>query len=361
MIKAENLHKNYKELKVLQGIDLTIAQGECVALIGGSGAGKSVLLRCLAMLEVPDKGKIWIGNEEITRPGCNLNKMRERMGMVYQGFHLFSHLNVLENIALAPQKILGLSPDKAEERARELLDMIGLAGKAKAMPQELSGGQSQRIAIARCLAMDPKIILFDEPTSALDPRMAGEVLAIIRKLLGRGITMLLVTHEMNFAQEAASRVLFLDEGTIYEEGTPKDIFEHPKLPRTQSFVNRLRHFHYEISGGDFDLIALAASVDQFCQKYGLSKNYSFTSQLLLEELLTVLAEKFYPADMPAVDISMEYSETVGKLKLSLSYLGEKFDIINHGLDEIQYKLVVGKTQSREYAFADGVNHLQIFI
>ncbi len=361
MIKVENLHKNYGELRVLNGIDADIDEGECIAIIGGSGAGKSVFLRSMAMLEIPDQGTIWIEGENITTPGFNLNKMHEKMGMVYQGFHLFSHLNVLDNITLAPRKILGMSQPKAQQKAMELLEMVGLTAKAKAMPQQLSGGQCQRIAIARCLAMNPKIILFDEPTSALDPTMVGEVLAIIRKLLGRGITMLIVTHEMGFAQDVASRIFYMDEGIIYEQGSPERIFNSPQLPKTKNFIQKLKLFSYEIVSKDFDLIAMVASIDQFCQKYGLTKEHIFTAQLLLEEIVTSLLRKCYTDRQPDIQFTIEYAEFTKKLKLFIVYRGESINIIEEGMDEIQRMILTGKSESYTHSYDSGANQLKMII
>jgi polar amino acid transport system ATP-binding protein len=361
MIKIENLHKSFGDLKVLKGISIEIEQGECVSIIGGSGSGKSVFLRTMAMLEIPEEGKIWIENKDITSPGCNLNKMREKMGMVYQGFHLFSHLNVIDNITLAPRKILGLSKEEAERKGMELLEMVGLASKAKAMPRHLSGGQSQRIAIARCLAMDPKIILFDEPTSALDPSMVGEVQAIIRSLLGIGITMLIVTHEMNFAQDIASRIFYMDEGIIYEEGTPEEIFQNPKKNKTINFIRKLKLFEYEINSKDFDLIAMVSQVDRFCSKYGFSKGYIFTTQLLLEEIITVLLDKYYSEINPSIKFTIEYSEADNKLKLYIFYQGENINIAEECMDEIQKMILIGKTQTLEHFYAEGVNEIRLTI
>ena len=218
MIKVSGLTKKFGDLIVFQNINTHINRGECIAIIGPSGMGKSVFLRTITMLEKPDNGSIFINGVDITQKGVDLNRIREKMGMVYQGFHLFSHLNVLENITLAPRLVRKLDFGMAEKRAMELLNMVGLEDKAQSYPHELSGGQQQRIAIARSLAMDPEIILFDEPTSALDPTMTCEVLSIIRKLTKMGLTMLIVTHEMNFAKEVADRIFYMDEGGIYEEG-----------------------------------------------------------------------------------------------------------------------------------------------
>ncbi len=214
MINIHGLSKRYGELEVLKNIDFRVAEGECVAIIGPYGTGKSVFLRTIALLEVPESGNIFIRGTDITQKSVDINKIREKMGMVYQGFHLFSHLNVLDNITLAPRKVRKQPRKEAELKARELLALVGLSEKAESYPHHISGGQQQRIAIARCLAMEPEIMLFDEPTSALDPTMTREVLAIMRKLTKMGLTMIIVTHEMSFAREVADRVIYMDEGGI---------------------------------------------------------------------------------------------------------------------------------------------------
>ena len=246
MIEVTGLRKQFGDLVVLRSIDVHVRTGECVAIIGPSGSGKSVFLRSLAMLETPDGGAIRINGTDITQKETNLNRIREKMGMVYQGFHLFSHLNVLDNVTLAPRWVKKLDEKAAEKKAMDLLSMVGLVDKAQSYPHQLSGGQQQRVAIARCLAMEPEIMLFDEPTSALDPAMTSEVLAIMRKLTGMGLTMLIVTHEMGFARDLADRVLYLDEGRVYEEGTPKEIFDNPQKEKTRAFISRLKTFIYEI-------------------------------------------------------------------------------------------------------------------
>ena len=220
MIEVKNLHKHFGKLEVLNGINEHISPGEKVVVIGPSGSGKSTFLRCLNLLEVPTEGEIYIDGECITKKGTDVNKMREKMGMVFQQFNLFPHLTILDNITLAPIKVKKMAKQDAEKLAMELLDRVGLVDKAGAYPAQLSGGQQQRIAIARALAMNPEIMLFDEPTSALDPEMVGEVLSVMKDLADAGMTMVVVTHEMGFAREVASRVLFMDQGIIMEQGTP---------------------------------------------------------------------------------------------------------------------------------------------
>ncbi|MEW8979746.1 MAG: amino acid ABC transporter ATP-binding protein [Symbiobacterium sp.] len=236
MIRVRNLQKSFGKLEVLRGIDLDVGRGEVVALIGPSGSGKSTLLRCLNLLETPTGGTIEVDGEEITAPGFDVNRLRQRVGMVFQHFNLFPHMTVLKNVSLAPVLTRRLTPEAAEAKALELLERVGLKDKAHAYPDSLSGGQKQRVAIARALAMNPEVMLFDEPTSALDPEMVKEVLEVMKALALAGMTMVVVTHEMGFAREVCDRVLFMDEGLIVEQGEPQQIFTQPAHPRTVAFL-----------------------------------------------------------------------------------------------------------------------------
>lgn len=238
-IVVKGLRKCYGELEVLKKIDIEVAEGEVLCLIGPSGSGKSTLLRCLNRLEKSTGGEIWINDQNLESKDLNINKLRESIGMVFQHFNLFSNLNILDNITLAPVELKKMSKQQAEEKAYQLLDRVGLKDKAKVFPSQLSGGQKQRCAIARALEMNPDIMLFDEPTSALDPEMVGEVLEVMKQLAEDGMTMVIVTHEMGFAREVADRVIFMDDGYIVEEGTPKEIFKHPKEKRTIDFLNKV--------------------------------------------------------------------------------------------------------------------------
>ena len=239
MIKVKNLHKKFDELEVLKGIDEHIRPGEVVVVIGPSDSGKSTFLRCLNQLETATEGEIYVDDELITDPKCDVNKVRQKMGMVFQQFNLFPHLTILENITLAPVMLKKMTKDQAKEKAMELLKRVGLEEKAEAYPVQLSGGQKQRVAIARALAMNPEIMLFDEPTSALDPEMVGEVLDVMKDLAESGMTMVIVTHEMGFAREVASRVIFMDQGIIMENGTPEEVFTNPKNERTKLFLSKV--------------------------------------------------------------------------------------------------------------------------
>ncbi|RCX23584.1 polar amino acid transport system ATP-binding protein [Fontibacillus phaseoli] len=239
MITVKNLHKKFGQLHILKGIDLEIAKGEVVVVIGPSGSGKSTFLRCLNLLEEPSEGGITFEGESITEKRHNINKTREKMGMVFQQFNLFPHKSVIDNITMAPIRVKKIDKGKAEILAMDLLRTVGLEDKRDAYPSQLSGGQKQRIAIARALAMEPHVMLFDEPTSALDPEMVGEVLDVMKNLADKGMTMVIVTHEMGFAREVGDRILFMDQGVIMEQGTPQEVFGSPKHQRTQDFLSKV--------------------------------------------------------------------------------------------------------------------------
>ncbi|MHC5293651.1 amino acid ABC transporter ATP-binding protein [Listeria welshimeri] len=239
MINIKNLHKNFGKLEVLKGIDLEIATGEVVVVIGPSGSGKSTFLRCLNLLEQPTTGTILFENKDLMAKQTNVNELRQKMGMVFQNFNLFPHKNVLENLMLAPMKVKNEDNTIAKKHALSLLEKVGLADKATSYPSQLSGGQQQRVAIARALAMNPDVMLFDEPTSALDPEMVGEVLSVMKSLAKEGMTMVVVTHEMGFAREVSDRVVFMDAGVIQEQGTPEEVFGNPQNDRTKDFLGKV--------------------------------------------------------------------------------------------------------------------------
>ena len=243
MITVKNLQKTFYnmsgEVQVLKGIDQKIEKGEKVVIVGPSGSGKSTFLRCLNLLEQPTQGEIWFEKQLITDPKCNINRLRQKMGMVFQHFNLFPHLTILQNITLAPTTLKLKTQAQANDTAMKLLERVGLADKAQAYPAQLSGGQKQRIAIVRALAMEPDVMLFDEPTSALDPEMVGEVLQVMKQLAQEGMTMIVVTHEMGFAREVATRILFMDDGKVLEEAPPQEFFNHPKNPRLKDFLSKV--------------------------------------------------------------------------------------------------------------------------
>lgn len=313
MIQVSHLKKTYSNgLQVLRDVNATIGRGEVISIIGPSGTGKSTFLRCLNLLESPSGGSIIVDGQDLLSKKTDVAKMRQKMGMVFQSFNLFNHLSIMDNLCIGPVKLLGKSRKEAEERAMELLSMVGLAEKANAMPSQLSGGQKQRIAIARCLSMNPEIILFDEPTSALDPTMVSEVLGVIRTLAKQGMTMVIVTHEMRFARDVSTRIFYMDQGVVYEEGTPEQIFEHPREERTRVFINRIRDYHYIIRSPRYDLYELQAGMMQFCAKYFLSQLVQFNVQLLTEEVLQII-----PLDKGEIDLALKYSEKTGGVSLEL--------------------------------------------
>ena len=290
MIEVKHLSKTYTNygapLTVLRDVNCKIEKGEVISIIGPSGTGKSTFLRCLNCLERPTSGEIIIDGENILDKNANLPRIRRKMGMVFQNFNLFNHLSILDNVTVGPMKLLGMSRGEAEKQAIELLKTVGLASKVHAMPSELSGGQKQRVAIARCLSMKPEIILFDEPTSALDPTMVGEVLSVIRQLAQQGMTMAIVTHEMQFARDVSSRIFFMNEGVIYEDNTPDVIFTRPEKPATTAFINKIRGINMHIDGLDFDFLEMAAEVDRFCMKYAVSKEVAGKVKCVIREAVT---------------------------------------------------------------------------
>jgi len=290
IIAVSHLTKRFGDLVVLRDISFDVHQGEVISLIGPSGTGKSTLLRALNMLEPPTSGEIRVNGEIITTKGYPLHKMRQKIGMVFQSFNLFDHMTVLENITDAPMQLLQIPEAQAKEEAMALLKKVGLAQKADVYPSSLSGGQKQRVAIARALAMHPEVILFDEPTSALDPTMVGEVLSVIRQLAKSGLTMLIVTHEMRFARDVSTRIFFMNEGIIYEDGTPEQIFEHPVHSATKAFVQRIQRLVFEIESDDFDYLQIHTGINRFCLKYNLTQGeyaYALIKEVLFTHMRTI--------------------------------------------------------------------------
>lgn len=318
MIRIEHLSKQFGNLVVLKDITTEIRKGEVISVIGPSGTGKSTFLRCLNLLDQPSGGRIFIDGQDILAPDADVPALRQRMGMVFQSFNLFNHLTVLENLTIGPVRLLGARESDAADAGMELLGMVGLAEKADSFPHELSGGQKQRVAIARCLSMKPEIILFDEPTSALDPTMVSEVLAVIRRLAREGMTMAIVTHEMDFARDVSSRVFYMDEGLIYEEGPPEQIFGAPLKPRTREFIHKVRSLSCQVQSAAFDLYALFGQIENFCEKHALPKQATQTLNLLTEELLTLLVPPAGPVD---INLGIAYAEKSGTLEMSVDCAG----------------------------------------
>lgn len=321
MVHIEDLTKAFGDNVILEHIDLDIEKGECVSIIGPSGCGKSTLLRCMNLLEIPTAGRIFINGREITGKGAPLDDIRRHMGMVYQSFNLFSHKTVLENVMMAPIALGGLSKQEAMSLAMDCLDQVGMGERADFMPGALSGGQKQRAAIARCIAMKPELILFDEPTSALDPTMVDEVLAVIRRLVNQGMTCVIVTHEMNFARNISSRVVYLDEKGIYEMGPPSQIFDAPLREKTRAFVERIRTLRWSICSREFDIYELNRAAALFCRKQLLDERQIYRVQLALEELLCNLLLPNLPEKEVQVELALSYRGKDGDLVLRVDYSG----------------------------------------
>lgn len=357
MIRVEHLSKHFGDLVVLKDINCEIKKGEIITVIGPSGTGKSTFLRCLNLLETPTGGNIFIDEIPLLDKRTNVPKLRQRMGMVFQSFNLYAHLSVLENLTIGPIKLLKKRKEEADKKALELLKLVGLAEKAHAFPDELSGGQKQRVAIARCMAMEPEILLFDEPTSALDPTMVSEVLAVIRRLAREGMTMVIVTHEMEFAKTISNRVFYMDEGLIYEEGPPKQIFESPLREKTKTFIHRIRSFGYHISSKDYDLYALQAEMEAFCVKHGLSKKITGFALHIAEEVLGLMT------DFSNINLSLSFSEKDGSLQMICECAGAPFNPLEEGAleDDLGLILIRGRCSSVDYAYENGKNVMRMVV
>ena len=347
MIELRNLKKTYENAEPLKDVSVTIHDGDVIAVIGPSGTGKSTLIRCINLLEKPTAGQVFLNGEEITAKGYDVRKARRRMGMVFQSFNLFGHLTVIENLMVPPMDLLGKSREAAYDTAMELLRRVGLADKALNYPDELSGGQQQRVAIARTLAMDPEIILLDEPTSALDPTMVSEVQAVIRDLSRSGKTMMIVTHEMNFARAISNRVFYMDEGGIYEEGTPEEVFDHPQKELTRRFIKRLRVLEFTIDTGDFDFIGAGAEIDRYCQQNDVSPKAKYRIRLAIEELVQQILLPRLPRG--PIHVLVEHAEREGRTAVTVSYAGERFDPKDTD-NELSYAVLKSTAAEMTYAF-----------
>ena len=362
VIEVSGLKKSFGDFNVLRGIDLTVEAGERIAIIGGSGCGKSVFLRCLELLETPDGGKIFIDGEELTAPNVDIDRIRRKLGMVWQKFNLFTHMNVMENLTVAPIKLLGMTKDEAREKAMNLLATVGLTSKAEAYPEFLSGGQQQRIAICRSLMMKPKVLLFDEPTSALDPTMVGEVLAVIRMLAKQDLTMIIVTHEMNFAREVADRILFFADGVIYEQGTPAEIFDAPKLPKTIAFIHKQKYFSYEITERAFDLPKMQGGIQFFAEKYGLSLRKTNRLQLCCEELIYEMLDNACEGDAVQISLDVTYAEIDNSVVIKFSCAGKSYNPLDKNFDDFDEEnlgaaILHNLSQNYSHEYTEGVNKI----
>ena len=338
------MKKEYSNATPLKDVSAVINDGDVISIIGPSGTGKSTLMRCISQLEKPTAGKVFIDDVEITDPKNNIDQIRLKMGMVFQSFNLFGHLTVIENIMMAPVDLLKQPKQEAYDNAMRLLRMVGLAGKADNYPDELSGGQKQRIAIARTLAMDPDIIFLDEPTSALDPTMVGEVQSVIRDLAETGKTMMIVTHEMAFARSICNRVFYMDEGGIYEDGTPDQIFEHPLKDKTRQFVQRLKVLELKAGTKEYDFRSVVSEIEQYCRRNQVDIRLTYYIQLAYEELVQQLLISRLNTQ---VDVIIEYSTVEKRAVVTAKWNGPKFDIDSIS-DEPSYAMIKGICDNISY-------------
>ena len=359
MISIRHLKKVYPNVTPLLDVNAEIERGEVISIIGPSGTGKSTFLRCLNRLEKPTEGEILIDGQSITAPGANVPKIRRKMGMVFQNFNLFDHLTIVENIMIAQVDLLHRSRKEAYDKSMQLLHRVGLADKALNLPRELSGGQKQRAAIARTLAMDPEIVLFDEPTSALDPTMVGEVLSVIRSLSKQGLTMLIVTHEMKFARDISSRIFYMDEGVIYEDGSPEQIFGNPMRERTRQFIRRLKVFEEKIVQGDVDFVGLMNRFFVFVEKNQIDRTLVRNINFVIEELLS---QALMPQLSPGaeLELTVEYSSENQRAEILIESK-VAFENPLDRCDKISKKLIELATESYDIRNLDGKTQIRILV
>ena len=349
MIVIEHLRKEYPNITPLQDVNAVINDGDVISVIGPSGTGKSTLLRCLNRLETPTSGRILVDGAEITDPKCDIRRIRQKMGMVFQSFNLFGHRTVIENIMMPQTDLLGKTRQAAYDEGMRLLRTVGLAEKALNYPDELSGGQKQRAAIARTLAMDPEIILLDEPTSALDPAMVGEVQAVIRTLAGSGKTMIIVTHEMAFARAICNRVFYMDEGVIYEDGRPEQVFDNPQQEKTRRFIRRLKVLELEIQSRDHDFPGMAGEIDRYCEKNRIPPKLANRIRLAVEE--TVRQLLLPVLENPRIRAAVEYAEAEEAASVTVSWDGPELDVTLTG-DELSLSVLKGISSGMLYTRSD---------
>lgn len=350
LLEVKNLSKKFADVEPLKDINCTIHKGEVISIIGPSGTGKSTFLRCINRLEKPTGGKIYFHGEEMTDEPSVIRKMRQKIGMVFQSFNLFSNMNVLENIITSPIMLKEIERSAAIEKAMDLLKMVGLREKAYSYPDELSGGQKQRIAIVRTLAMEPEILLFDEPTSALDPQMVDEVLFVMRSLATKNYAMLIVTHEMRFAENVSDKIFFMNEGVIYEEGTPQEIFHAPKKDATKIFINRLKTYEKTFKNAQVNLIEIQSEIEKFAHKQFMSRRRSMSLQLIFEELIYELLMNRHKNIFP-VDLKILYNDIGEECEIKITYGGEKFNPLED-TNDLSVKMLLGIIQSVDYNFAE---------
>lgn len=358
-IEVRNLQKSFGELVVIKDLSTTIESGEIISLIGPSGTGKSVFLRCLNLLETPSAGEIIVDGENILDKKADVCKLRQRMGMVFQSFNLFSHLMVIENIMLAPCSLLGVSRKESLEEAIRLLGVVGLADKAYAYPDELSGGQKQRVAIARALAMKPQMLLMDEPTSALDPTKVSEVLSVIKRLAEQGMSMIIVTHEMRFAREVSTRVFYMDEGSIYEDGTSEQIFDNPQREKTRAFINRIRSYSLDIKSKSFDVFEMNAAIEEFVHKNLLTAKQLRNIQLYVEEV--VIRGIVNSLDNVDLTLTISYFEASGVIEIDAVQRSVIDNPLENIQDDLAAMIIERIIRERAFKIESGVSRLKVVL
>lgn len=352
MIELNHIRKAYAGIAPLSDISTVINKGDVISVIGPSGTGKTTLLRCINLLDRPTGGKIIFDGEEITAAGYDATRARRKIGMVFQSFNLFDHLTVIENVMIGQIEILKRSRQEAYDKGMIYLEQVGLADRKMSYPSMLSGGQKQRVAIARALAMDPEIILFDEPTSALDPSMVGEVESVIRLLSKNGTTMMIVTHDMSFARSICNRVFYLDEGIIYEEGTPEQIFDHPQKDKTRRFVKQLKELEFTIDPRSFDVHHLYGQIDEFCLKNRLLEQTANKLHLVVEELCQQIL--IPETDNAVIKGDIEFASDTGAVNIELQYEGKAFDPFTSD-NKLSVKILEGITEDHEYSCDEGTH------
>lgn len=361
MIELVHLEKKYENTTPLKDVNVVINEGDVISVIGPSGTGKSTLLRCINLLDKPTGGRILLDGEEITATGYPIEQARRKMGMVFQSFNLFGHLTVIENLMAAPMDILHKSKQEAYDTGVELLKRVGLSGRELRYPHQLSGGQKQRVAIARTLAMEPEIILLDEPTSALDPAMVGEVQAVIRDLAESGKTMMIVTHEMSFARAICNRVFYMDQGGIYEDGSPEQIFDNPQKELTKRFIRKLKVLEIDVGSKDFNFPEASDRIDRYCIHNDVSSRTRYRIRLVLEELVQQILMPVLK-DTPII-FNVEYAPLEGHTIVTTSYGGEKYNP-EEGHNKLSYKVLRSSVEDLSYEYnpdEDLPNTVQILI
>ena len=358
MIEIRHLEKKYENATPLKDVNVVINDGDVISIIGPSGTGKSTLLRCINLLERPTNGQIIFDGEEITAAGYPIEKARKKMGMVFQSFNLFNHLTVIENLMIPQMDMLNKSKQEAYDTGVALLKRVGLSGRELQYPAQLSGGQKQRVAIARTLAMDPDVILFDEPTSALDPTMVAEVQAVIRDLSKTGKTMMIVTHEMNFAKNISNRVFYMDQGGIYEDGSPEQVFENPVGEATRQFIRQLKVLKVVVEDSHFDFIGANSTIEQYCIQNDISPRTKYRICLIFEELvLRILSSRL---DTYPIEFTVEYTAKDEIARVTVVYHGEQFRIEDSD-DELSYQVIKQSVEDINHSYDESTNENKLEI